>query len=159
MAVLSQSGSSVTDNEMSALQSSLKDTGIGFTIKTAPVNTVLAQTPPCTPDQPICAWQLSYFGTAGSWYFSAYPTGDSLFQTGGGSNFGGYHNPEADKMIVAATQSTDKKAIQDYSTLLARDLPVVWLPAPAYQISAVRSGLKAPQDPLANFHPARWSWS
>jgi peptide/nickel transport system substrate-binding protein len=159
MAALSQSGSPVTDNEMSALQSSLKDSGIGFTIKTAPVNTVLAQTPPCTPDQPICAWQLSYFGTAGSWYFSAYPTGDSLFQTGGGSNFGGYHNPEADKMIVAATQSTDKKAIQDYSALLAKDLPVVWLPAPAYQISAVRSGLKAPQDPLANFHPARWSWS
>jgi len=159
MTVLSQSGSSVTDNEMSALQSSLKDTGIGFDIKSAPVNTVLAQTPACTPDQPICQWQLSYFGTAGSWYFPAYPTGDSLFQTGGGSNFGSYSNPEADRLIVAATQSTDTKAIQDYSALLAKDLPVVWLPSPAYQISAVKTGLKAPQDPLANFHPARWSWS
>jgi hypothetical protein len=33
MAALSQSGSPVTDNEMSALQSSLKDSGIGFTIR------------------------------------------------------------------------------------------------------------------------------
>jgi peptide/nickel transport system substrate-binding protein len=159
MTVLAQSGSSVTDNEMSALQSSLKDSGIGFTIKTAPVNTVLAQTPACTSEEPICAWQLSYFGTAGSWYFPSYPSGDSLFQTGGGSNFGGYSNPDADKLIAASTQSTDTKAIQDYSALLARDLPVLWLPAPAYQISAVRTGLHAPQDPLANFHPARWSWS
>jgi peptide/nickel transport system substrate-binding protein len=159
MTVLAQSGSPVTDNEMSALQSSLKNTGIGLAIKSAPVNTVLAQTPACTPDQPICEWQLSYFGTAGSWYFPSYPSGDSLFQTGGGSNFGGYSNQEADRMILAATQSTDAKAIQDYSALLAKDLPVVWLPSPAYQISAVKTGLAAPQDPLANFHPARWSWS
>ncbi|MET0475554.1 MAG: peptide ABC transporter substrate-binding protein [Mycobacterium sp.] len=159
MTVLAQSGSPVTDNEMSALQSSLKDSGIGLAIKTAPVNTVLAQTPACTADQPICSWQLSYFGTAGSWYFPSYPTGDSLFQTGGGSNFGGYSNPKADELIAAATQSTDPKAIQEYSALLAKDLPVVWLPAPAYQISAVKTGVNAPQDPLANFHPARWSRS
>jgi peptide/nickel transport system substrate-binding protein len=159
MTVLAQSGSPVTDNEMSALQSSLKDSGIGLAIKTAPVNTVLAQTPACTADQPICSWQLSYFGTAGSWYFPSYPSGDSLFQTGGGSNFGGYSNPKADELITAATQSTDPKAIQEYSALLAKDLPVVWLPAPAYQISAVKTGVNAPQDPLANFHPARWSRS
>lgn len=159
MSVLAQSGSQVTDNQMAVLQSSLKDSGIGFTIKSAPVNTVLAQTPTCTPEQPICAWQLSYFGTAGSWYFPAYPTGDALFQTGGNANFGSYHNPEADKMIIATTRSSNTKAIQDYSALLANDLPVLWLPQPAYQISAIRPGLTAPQDPLANFHPARWSWS
>lgn len=44
MQVLSQSGSTVTDNMMSAIQSSLAKTGIKFSIKTAPVNSVLSQT-------------------------------------------------------------------------------------------------------------------
>lgn len=49
MQVLSQSGSTVTDNMMSALQSSFAKTGIKFGIKTAPVNSVLSQAGQCTP--------------------------------------------------------------------------------------------------------------
>ncbi|MER5936246.1 peptide ABC transporter substrate-binding protein [Streptomyces sp. NPDC001928] len=160
MQVLSQSGSTVTDNMMSAIQSSLAKTGIRFSIRTAPVNSVLAQTPQCEADQSLCKWQLSYFGTAGSWYFPAFPTGDSLFQTGGGSNFGNYSNPAVDKLISASTTSSSTKAVQDYSAALAKDLPVIWLPEPVYQISVVRSGLGGfSQDSLANFHPAQWKWT
>ncbi|MEV6103877.1 peptide ABC transporter substrate-binding protein [Streptomyces sp. NPDC051940] len=160
MQVLSQSGSSVTDNMMSAIQSSLAKSGIGFSIKTAPVNSVLSQTPTCTTDQAVCKWQLSYFGTAGSWYFPAYPTGDSLFQSDGGSNFGSYANPEVDKLIEATNTSNDPKAMQDYSAALAKDLPVIWLPEPVYQVSVLKSGLETfAQDSLANFHPAQWKWS
>ncbi|MEW2400374.1 peptide ABC transporter substrate-binding protein [Streptomyces sp. NPDC046862] len=160
MQVLSQSGSTVTDNMMSAIQSSLAKTGIKFSIRTAPVNSVLSQTPQCTASQPICKWQLSYFGTAGSWYFSAFPTGDSLFQTKGGSNFGNYSAPDVDKLINASTTSTSTKAIQDYSAALAKDLPVIWLPNPVYQVSVVKNGLGGFfQDSLANFHPAQWKWT
>ncbi|MEV6397426.1 peptide ABC transporter substrate-binding protein [Streptomyces sp. NPDC051907] len=160
MQVLSQSGSTVTDNMMSAIQSSLAKTGIKFSIKTAPVNSVLSQTPPCTERQPICAWQLSFFGTAGSWYFSAFPTGDSLFQTKGGSNFGSYSNPEVDELISASTTAKSEQAVQDYSAALAKDLPVIWLPEPVYQISVIKNGLSVlSQDSLANFHPAQWKWT
>ncbi|NGO09260.1 peptide ABC transporter substrate-binding protein [Streptomyces sp. HC44] len=160
MGVLSQSGSTVTDNMMSAIQSSLAKTGIKFSIKTAPVNSVLSQTPQCTSGQSICKWQLSFFGTAGSWYFSAFPTGDSLFQTKGGSNFGNYSNPETDKLITASTTSTSSQAVQDYSAALAKDLPVIWLPEPVYQISVIKEGLGGfSQDSLANFHPAQWKWT
>ena len=160
MQVLSQSGSTVTDNLMSALQSSLAETGIGFTIKTAPVNTVLSETPQCTAGQSICGWQLSYFGTAGSWYFSAYPSGDSLFETGGGANFGGYSNASVDALIKDTTTSSSTAAMQAYSAALAKDLPVVWLPEPDYQISVIKDGLSlTAQDSLANFHPAQWKWT
>ncbi|MCZ4508004.1 peptide ABC transporter substrate-binding protein [Streptomyces sp. ActVer] len=160
MQVLSQSGSAVTDNMMSSIQSSLEKTGIKFSIKTAPVNSVLSQTPQCTSGQPICKWQLSFFGTAGSWYFNAFPTGDSLFQTKGGSNFGNYSNPDVDKLITASTTSSSSQAVQDYSEALAKDLPVIWLPAPDYQISVVENGLGGfSQDSLANFHPAQWKWT
>ena len=160
MQVLSQSGSTVTDNMMSAIQSSLGKSGIAFSIKTAPVNSVLSQTPQCTADQPICTWQLSFFGTAGSWYFPAFPTGDSLFQTKGGSNFGSYSDPQVDRLITASTTSTSNEAVQQYSAALAKDLPVVWLPEPDYQISVVKKGLGGfAQDSLANFHPALWKWT
>ncbi|WIB26682.1 peptide ABC transporter substrate-binding protein [Curtobacterium sp. MCSS17_015] len=160
MQVLSQSGSTVTDNMMSAIQSSLAKTGIGFTIKTAPVSSVLSQTPTCTPDEASCDWDLSFFGTAGSWYFPAYPTGESLFSTGGSANFGSYSNKEVDALIDATTTSTDTSAVQDYSAAVAEDLPVIWLPSPDYQISVKKSGLTGfDQDSLANFHPAQWKWS
>ncbi|MFD4558724.1 peptide ABC transporter substrate-binding protein [Streptomyces sp. NPDC058469] len=160
MQVLSQSGSTVTDNMMSAIQSSLAKTGIKFSIKTAPVNSVLSQTPQCTASQSICKWQLSFFGTAGSWYFPAFPTGDSLFQSKGGANFGNYSNADVDKLISASTTSSSTQEIQDYSAALAKDLPVIWLPEPDYQISVVKNGLGGfSQDPLANFHPAQWKWT
>ncbi|MFJ9821935.1 peptide ABC transporter substrate-binding protein [Streptomyces sp. NPDC101151] len=160
MRVLSQSGSTVTDNMMSAIQSSLAKTGIKFSIKTAPVNSVLSQTPQCTAGQSICKWQLSFFGTAGSWYFPAFPTGDSLFQSKGGSNFGTYSNAAVDRLISQSTTSNSNTAIRDYSAAVAQDLPVIWLPAPVYQISVIRNGLGGfSQDSLANFHPAQWKWS
>ncbi|MGW7425519.1 peptide ABC transporter substrate-binding protein [Streptomyces sp. NPDC054813] len=160
MQVLSQSGSTVTDNMMSAIQSSLAETGIKFGIKTAPVNSVLSRTPPCTAGQSICAWQLSFFGTAGSWYFPAFPTGDSLFQSKGGSNFGNYSDTAVDKLIAASTTASSNAVIQEYSAALAKDLPVIWLPEPDYQISVMRNGLGGfSQDPLANFHPAQWKWT
>ncbi|MFI5680351.1 peptide ABC transporter substrate-binding protein [Streptomyces cellulosae] len=160
MQVLSQSGSTVTDNMMSAIQSAFAKTGIKFSIKTAPVNSVLSQTPQCTSGQSICKWQLSFFGTAGSWYFNAFPTGDSLFQSKGGSNFGNYSDPAVDKLISASTTSSSNQAIQDYSAALAKDLPVIWLPEPVYQISVMKNGLGGfSQDSLANFHPAQWKWT
>ncbi|CCB72437.1 putative peptide-binding transport protein (plasmid) [Streptantibioticus cattleyicolor NRRL 8057 = DSM 46488] len=160
MQVLSQSGSTVTDNMMSAIQSSLSESGIALSIKTAPVNSVLAQTPQCTADQPSCDWQLSFFGTAGSWYFPAFPTGDSLFQSKGGSNFGNYSDHPADRLITASTTSDSPQAMLDYSAALAKDLPVIWLPEPDYQISVIRDGLGGfAQDSLANFHPAQWRWT
>ena len=160
MQVLSQSGSTVTDNMMSAIQSSLAETGIDFTIKSAPVNSVLSQTPQCTSTQQICNWQLSFFGTAGSWYFPAFPTGDSLFQSSGGSNFGSYSNPKLDSLISASTTSNSSTAVQAYSAAAAQDLPVIWLPEPDYQVSVIKNGLGGfAQDSLANFHPAMWKWT
>ncbi|MFJ9348368.1 peptide ABC transporter substrate-binding protein [Streptomyces sp. NPDC101237] len=160
MQVLSQSGSTVTDNMMSALQSSFAKTGIKFGIKTAPVNSVLSQAGQCKSGESGCSWQLSFFGTAGSWYFPAYPSGDSLFATGGGSNFGSYSNPAVDKLITETTTSGSDEVVQNYSAALAKDLPVIWLPEPDYQISVVRNGLGGfAQDSLANFHPAMWKWT
>ncbi|PSL02203.1 peptide/nickel transport system substrate-binding protein [Haloactinopolyspora alba] len=159
MNVLAQSGSNETDNMMAEIKSSLESAGIALNIQSKPLNQVLGQSGQCTPDQQACSWQLSFFGTQGSWYFNAYPTGERLFGTGGTANFGSYSNAEADRYIQKSLVSNDQEAIRNYSELLTKDLPVVWLPEPAYQVSAIREGLQGTgQDPLAEFFPQRWSW-
>ena len=92
--ILTQSGNTETDNMFAAMKSTFEESGVGVTIKEAPLNTVLGSIPSCESDSPECTWELPFFGTAGSWYFPAYPTGEQLFSTGGGSNFGSYSDAE-----------------------------------------------------------------
>ncbi|WGW11451.1 peptide ABC transporter substrate-binding protein [Saxibacter everestensis] len=156
--VLTQNGSTETDNMMNEIRSSLSKTGIKMTVQAAPVNSVLAQAQECKSSDPACKWQMSFFGTSGSWYFPAYPTGEKIFGTGGKSNFGGYSNPEADKLLDAAMMSNDGSAMQKYSALLAKDLPVVWMPNPVYQVAVTGSGLKGTEQDVDQIYPQRWSW-
>ncbi len=159
MTVVSQTGSTVTDNMMTTIQSSLAEAGIGFSITSAPADQVLAQTPKCEPTAAECSWDLSFFGTAGSWYYPSFPSGDQLFSTTGGANFGSYSDARTDELITASRFASDNAAIQEYSAKLAEELPVIWLPSPDYQVSVINSDLKGvTQDPVARFHPQRWSW-
>ncbi|TQM09260.1 peptide ABC transporter substrate-binding protein [Pseudonocardia kunmingensis] len=156
---LVQSGSQETDNQFAEIQSALQQVGVGVYLEQAPLNQVLSRTVPCEAGDPECTWQLSYFGTAGSWYFGAYPTGERIFGTGGTANFGSYSNPEADALLSAAVLSNEQGTMAQYSALLAQDLPVMWLPNPVYQVSVIAEGLTGTtQDPGANFYPQRWGW-
>ncbi|MBC6463266.1 peptide ABC transporter substrate-binding protein [Actinomadura sp. HBU206391] len=155
--LLTQSGSTETDNMMQELQSSLSKIGISLSIKSEPLNSVLDHTPVCKPSESTCDWQLSWFGTQGSWYFPAYPSGEQIFSVKGGANFGGYSNPTADELIKKSTSETAPTALRDYSDLLAKDLPVIWMPNPAYQVSAIKKNLQGvTQDPLVFLQAQRW---
>jgi len=128
--LLAESGSKETDNTMAELKSSLSQIGIAIDLKQAPLNSVLDTSKPCTPAQAECSWQLSFFGTQGSWYFPAYPSGDRIFSTGASSNLGSYTDPKADELMTRSTQSDDKAAMQEYGDYLTRNLPVIWLAEP-----------------------------
>ncbi len=155
--MLSESGSTQTTNQMEVMQSELSSIGVGFQASYAPLNTVLSETAQCKPTQASCSWQLSFFGTQGSWYFSPSPNGDPLFATTGSANFGSYSNPTADKLAVAATTSANPAALRAWSSYLAVQLPAMWLPLPAYQVSAIKDTLKGvSQDPLAGQTIQRW---
>ncbi len=68
--------------------------------------------------------------------------------------------PDVDKLVEKTTTDSSDAAMQKYSEALAKDLPVIWLPEPDYQVSVVKSGLGGfAQDSLANFHPAMWKWT
>lgn len=160
LTMMVQNGSEEADKQFAAIQSSLREAGVAVSFDRAPLNSVLNRTVPCEADSSDCNWQFSYFGAAGSWYFPAYPTGERIFATGASVNFGNYSNPKADELMTKALESNDPQIMQDYSALLAEDLPVMWLPNPVYQVSVIRDGMTGTtQDPTGNFFPQRWGWN
>jgi peptide/nickel transport system substrate-binding protein len=160
MTLLTESGSDETDNTMQELKSELSRVGIELTINSQPLNTVLAKGTSCARTDASCAWQLSYFGTQGSWYFPANPSGEELFQTRASVNFGTYSDKRTDELITASNRTDSGTAMVDYSAHLAEQLPVIWMPNPPYQVSAIDSALRGVvQDPLAGLQPQRWYWT
>jgi peptide/nickel transport system substrate-binding protein len=153
-----QNGSQETDNMMATIQSAMAQVGVKVTIDAKPLDNVLAEAQTCKQGTK-CDWQFVFFGTAGSWYFPAYPTGERVFAKDTKWNAGQYDNPEAEKLVTSMTTSTDPQIAQKYSELLAKDLPVMWMPNPVYQVSVIKNGLDVGhQDPGASFYPQRWSW-
>lgn len=155
---MTQNGSQETDNQMAAIKSAYSEIGVDVTIQSATLESVLTEAQKCKSGSD-CSWQFVYFGTAGSWYFPAYPTGDKLFSADAKWNAGQYKNEEAFTLIDETLVSSDSSAMQKYSALLAEDLPVLWMPNPVYQVSVVNKDLNiGTQDPLGSFFPQRWSW-
>jgi peptide/nickel transport system substrate-binding protein len=155
--LLSQSGSTETTNMMQVLKSSLSKAGIDLTVRQQPLNSVLGNSVACKATDPGCDWDMSFFGTAGSWYFPLNPSGEELFSTGASANFGNYSSPEADKLIHAVLYSDNQDAMHTYGEYLAKQLPVMWMPNPAYQVSVIRGDLRGvQQNPTATFSPQSW---
>jgi peptide/nickel transport system substrate-binding protein len=155
--VISESGSTETTNMMQELQSSFSQIGATLSVRQAPLNTVLNDSAICKPSQAACSWQMSFFGTQGSWYFPAYPSGEQLFSTSAGVNLGSYSSPAADSLISQTNLSGSPSTMQAYSAYLAKNLPVIWLPNPDYQVSAIKNTLHGVlQNPLASMNPQQW---
>jgi peptide/nickel transport system substrate-binding protein len=157
--VTTQNGSQQTDNMMAAIKSAFSQIGVDMTIQDVTLDNVLTTAQTCKSGTD-CSWQLVFFGTAGSWYFSAYPSGQSLFAQTAKWNCGQYVDQQAFDLINQMLTSSDTGIAQQYSAYLAQQLPVMWMPNPVYQISVVASGLDiATQDPGGAFMPQRWSWT
>ncbi|MFF2921316.1 peptide ABC transporter substrate-binding protein [Streptomyces celluloflavus] len=158
LSLLSQSGSTETSNTMQAVKSEFGKAGITLDIRQQPLNTVLGTTVPCKKDEAICGeWQLGFFGTQGSWYFPTDPSGEKLFATNAPSNMGNWSDPRTDRLIRDTEYSDAPAAMRDYGREVARQLPVLWTPNPAYQVSAIRNDLRGiDQNVTLTLAPQDW---
>ncbi|GAA0464224.1 peptide ABC transporter substrate-binding protein [Streptomyces olivaceiscleroticus] len=156
--LLTQSGSTETSNTMQEIKSSFDRAGVALDIRQQTLNTVLGTTVPCKSTEPVCsAWQVGFFGTQGSWYFPVNPSGEQLFATGAPSNMGNWSDPETDRLIKATEFSDDPGALRDYGHRVAAQLPVLWTPNPAYQVSVIRNDLRGiDQNPTLTLAPQDW---
>jgi peptide/nickel transport system substrate-binding protein len=110
---------------------------------------------------PACKWELLDWG--GGWSYSPdyLPTGEELFQTGSGANYGGYHNAENDSLIAQTLHTPDTKgflvAFHKWENYLAGQLPVVMEPEGPYQLTETASDLRnALQTSTLMLNPEQW---
>ena len=141
------------------MKSNAAQVGITLNLSQAPFNTVIGTAVPCTGAK--CTWEMQNWG--GGWVYAPdyYPTGESIFQTGAGSNSGSYSNPAIDKLIVDTNNQSGTDVLLKYEDALAKDLPAVWQPNYTYSLTEIAGGLNGvdPQNPFGLITPEDWSWS
>jgi peptide/nickel transport system substrate-binding protein len=146
-------GSAATKQVMEAQQAAWQQAGIKITLSTASFNTVIGNAVPCTGKS--CTWEMASWG---GWVYAPdfYPSGELLFQTGAGSNSGSYSDKRNDALIHD-TNFGDASLAQ-WQNYLVSQLPVVWQPNNAYQITEIRKDLQGvvPQNPLLSINPENW---
>jgi peptide/nickel transport system substrate-binding protein len=152
-------------SEIQITQSAFRSAGIGLTLQEAPENTVLADSYDCigktTKTCPASSTALSIIASPVYTYVPIYyPDGDSLFGCGGATNGGDYCNSEIDTLITKTETNPGSSLTPMYNlqVALAKQVPVLWFPNSAYQISAITKnvGGVSYQDSTAHIYPQTW---
>ncbi len=143
------------------IQSSFTRAGIALEVRAAPGNAELAQESTCI-QAARCSFDLNYVTTF--WPFGEpefYPTGESAFGCASIGNYTNWCNPTTQTLIDRAETVPGLTPLFQYEDAMARLQPVIFVPEPVYQLSAVRRGLLGtqPQDPYLAIYPETWSWA
>jgi peptide/nickel transport system substrate-binding protein len=103
-----------------------------------------------------CTWEAEDWSNG--WIYSPayYPSGEALFETGAESNDGSYSNAGVDQLIVQTVLGTAD--LEQYERSVSRQLPVIWQPEAAYQITEIEKDLRGvtPQNPYLDIDPENW---
>ncbi|MGD0604406.1 MAG: ABC transporter substrate-binding protein [Streptosporangiaceae bacterium] len=104
-------------------------------------------------------WELQCWN--GGWVFYGHPTGEVLFKTGAGSNYGRYSDPKADELIDRTVVSDDLDALHDYQGYIAEQAPVIWTPGFPLRVFAVDNNLRGfePVNPYGMINPENWYYA
>jgi peptide/nickel transport system substrate-binding protein len=161
------SGFPQLDNEVAALQSSYASVGIQLVLKEAPFDTVLADGYECQGKTeakcPASSTAVALLSSP-SWTYVPiyYPDGDSLFGCGAVTNAGNYCDPTVENLIkqitTGTTAASTQAAMYKYQLYVAKQVPDLWIPNAAYQISAISSKLGGvtAQDSTGHIYPEDW---
>ena len=159
--LLYSSGQASMDEQEAAIQSSEGQGGIKLTLKSEPFNTLVSQFGDCSASShpaATCSWQLVDEGYIP---YDLYPTGASLFNTGGINNDGGYSSPEENSLIDATEYGSSTQAFYQYEDYTAEQLPWLWLPLET-NIWVYKSNLGgfAPLNPVSGgLNPEAWYYT
>ncbi|GGU00439.1 MULTISPECIES: ABC transporter substrate-binding protein [Streptomyces] len=117
---------------------------------------LVAEDAPCVPgpDSP-CLWELTCWN--GGWAYH-YPSGEILFRTDAGGNFGHYSDPRADELIEASVTSDDLDALYAYQDYIAEQVPVIFTPNFPIRLFEVSNDLGGfgPVNPFGMINPEKW---
>ncbi|MGC5010555.1 ABC transporter substrate-binding protein [Streptosporangium sp. DT93] len=130
--------------------------GIEMRLQEVYGSVLVAEDAPCVPgpDSP-CLWELSTWG--GGWVYH-YPSGEILFRTDAGGNFGHYTDPRADELIDRTLTSDDPAALYEYQDYIAEQVPVIFIPNFSLRLFEVSNELRGfePINPFGMISPENW---
>jgi peptide/nickel transport system substrate-binding protein len=152
------SGVTSLAQEMEALSSVAKSIGVDINLSSAPFDTVISDETSCSPNQPSCKWQMVNWG--GGWTYGPdfLPTGGEFYLPSAGANPEDYSNPHATKLIDQThTSANTTVTLAAYQNFMANNLPVLYQPFPASQVSAISTSLHGvAQNPYGILFPEEW---
>lgn len=155
------SGEPSLAQEMEAFASAAHSVGIDVALSSKPFDTLLGGLGSCTPSQALCSWQMVNWG--GGWTYGPdyLPTGGEFYLPGAGANPESFADPTATSLIDAThTASNLTPALDAYQNYIAKTLPVLYQPFPAYQVSAISTSLHGVvQNPYGILYPEEWRQS
>ena len=110
------------------------------------------------PDNPRL-WELQCWN--GGWVFYGHPTGEVLFKSGAGSNYGHFSDPKADELIDRTVVDDGVEALYEYQDYLAEAVPTVWAPGFPLRVFAVANKLRGiePVNPYGMLTPENWYYT
>jgi len=142
---------------MTQLQSNAAQVGIKLNVEPKPASEVGAGGN-CVVGHIPCNWDMAYYGNG--WTFSPdfLPTGDTLFLCNGVADIGGYCNQTNDAMIEKTLTSSNLQYMYTWQNYLASQLPEIWAPDAAAQLTEIASNLKGalPQSATLSINPENW---
>ncbi len=143
--------------QIQEMATSWEQAGIKLNLAGKSFGDVIGTALPC-PAGKACGWDLANWG--GGWDYAPdyYPTGEEIFTTGAGSNSGGYSDPTNDANIVKTNVSSSLSALYTYENYLAVQLPVIWQPTAAYELTEIGKNVcgVTPQNVLLNWPAQEW---
>jgi peptide/nickel transport system substrate-binding protein len=142
---------------MTQLQSNAAQLGIKLNLEPKPASEVGAGGN-CVVGHLPCNWDMAYYGLG--WTFSPdfLPTGDTLFMCGAVANIGGYCSQTNDALTEKTLTSPNLQYMYNWQDYLAQQLPEIWSPYAASQLTEIANNLKGalPQSSTLSINPENW---
>ena len=113
-------GSTSSDEQYAAIQSSEAQAGVKISLKSEPFNSLVSTVGVCNAGShpaSTCGWQLVDFGYDP---YDLYPAGDGFFNTDGNDNQGGYSSAEMNSLINDTEYGCSTQTFFAYEDYTAR---------------------------------------
>jgi peptide/nickel transport system substrate-binding protein len=132
--------------------------GIELRLQEVYGSVLVAEDAPCVPgpDSP-CLWEMCCWN--GGWVYH-HPTGEILFKTDAGGNFGHYTDARADELIARTVTAEDRQTFYDYQDYVAEQAPVIFTPNFPIRLFEVANDLHGfePVNPFGMISPENWHY-
>ncbi|MEY9996109.1 peptide/nickel transport system substrate-binding protein [Streptomyces sp. V4I8] len=141
---------------MQQLRADAAKAGIDVRLEEVYGSVLVAEDAPCEAG-PDCLWEACCWN--GGWVFHQ-PTGEILFSTGAGGNFGHWSDARADELIAKTVTTDDIQALYEYQDYIAEQVPVIFTPNFPIRLFEVSEDLHGfePINPFGMIAPENWHY-